>query len=154
MKKQIFLSTLTISLLLTGCSSVRKSVTLGVGSGIATGLLLGNGDSERARKGAAIGALIGGLGSYFIHKRLDKRDAKIRRETLFNLDKFGTYGRIKTSPSNNSSPFSLSPAQVEEEYIETHVQDGRRLIEGHRTWTISSDSQWIETPKNIKRGSK
>lgn len=154
MKKQIFLSTLILSTILTSCSSVRKSVSLGVGTGMTTGLLLGNGDSKKTKTGLAIGAVVGGIASYFIHKGIEKRDTETRKETLFNLDKFGTYGRIKTSTSNNSAPFSLTPAQVEEEFIETHVEDGRRLIEAHRVWTISNDSQWIETPKSFNKGKK
>ncbi len=31
---------------------------------------------------------------------------------------------------------------VEQDYIETHVQDSKRLIEGHRVWSISEESQW------------
>lgn len=151
MKKQIFFTTLILSTIFTGCSSVRKSVTFGIGTGMTTGLLLGNGDSNKTKTGLAIGAVVGGIASYFIHKGLEKRDSETRKETLFNLDKFGTYGRVKSTPTNNSAPFSLSPAQVEEEFIETHVQDGRRLIEGHRIWTISNDSQWIETPKSFKK---
>ena len=137
---------------LTSCSSLKKSISLGVATGMTTGLLAGSGDSKKAKTGAAIGGLVGGIASYLIHKGLEKRDAKTRKETLFNLDKFGTYGPAKKSSMSNSAPFSLSPAQVEEDFVETHIKDGRMLIEGHRTWTISSDSQWIETPNGFNKG--
>ena len=146
MKKHILLTTLTISTILTSCSSMKKSISLGASSGMTAGLLLTNGDSSKTGQNMAAGLAIGGLASYFIHKSLEKRDAVTRRETLFNLDKFGTYAPKRRSSQANSSPFSLSPAQVEEELIETHIQDGKRLIESHRVWTISGDSQWIETP--------
>lgn len=147
MKKQILPIIIILSLSLTGCSSVRKSISLGVASGAVTGLALGNGNSKKAQTGLAIGAIVGGIASYFIHKGLEKRDASTRKDTLFNLEKFGAYGQVRGARNSNSAPFTLSPAMVEQDYVETHVEDGRRLIEGHRIWSISQDSQWMPTRK-------
>jgi uncharacterized protein YceK len=152
MKKLILPLFIILLITLTGCSSVRKSISFGVVTGAVSGMVLANGNTQKAQTGLAIGALVGGITSYFIHEGLEKRDASIRKKTLFNLDKFGVFGQVKASSRTNSAPYSLSPAMVEQDYIETHVEDNGRLIEGHRIWTISQDSQWM--PKKTNSNSK
>lgn len=150
-KKIIISSFLSLSLL--SCSTMKETVSLGAGTGALTGagasLMLSNKDGKAAATSAAIGAVVGGIASYFIHGSLKKRDAKIRKTTLFNLEKFDVYQGGRATRNGSNTPFSVSPARVEQDYIETHIQDGKRLIEGHRVWTISEDSQWI--PSQIKK---
>ncbi len=61
-----------------------------------TGAVVGNqmsGDrKENVIKGAVIGGLVLGLGSYLIHGSLEKRDASVRRETLMNLEHYDVLG--------------------------------------------------------------
>lgn len=148
---------ITIILLLavlTSCSTMRKTVTLGATAGALTGAIAGHhlssGQSNNTTKGLAIGAIIGGISSYFIQKGLEKRDANTRKQTLFNLERFGVNGHSHKSTKRSSAPFSLSPAMVDQDYIETHVEDGNRLIEGHRVWTISEEAQWIPSMQETR----
>jgi hypothetical protein len=148
MKTKLLITSLSLTLTLTSCSSMKKSVSLGLTSGAITGLAVQSSGGKNNLQGAAIGAAIGGIASYFTHKGLKKRDDQTRRETLFNLDKFGVYQGHKPTKSKSNTPFSIAPATVEQDYIETHVQDGKRLIEGHRVWTISDETQWIPTQRS------
>lgn len=83
-------------LTLNGCATLRDSLILGTGSGAVIGGVIGSqarGDkSENAIKGAVIGGAVLGLASYVIHNSLEKRDERVRRETLFNLDHYEVMG--------------------------------------------------------------
>ena len=86
---------LSFALILVSCSTTKDSITLGVISGSVAGAAGGKTFShterdKKAKIAAASGAVIGGILSYVIHNALEKRDAKVRRETLFNLENFGT----------------------------------------------------------------
>ena len=136
----------------TGCSTMRDSLVVGTTSGAAAGALAGASMNEQSRgKGALQGALVGGaisaVASYFIHKGLEKRDSKVRRETLFNLDKFGV-----DYPQNFSQDYSpsISKPVVESQWIDTQVK-GKKLIEGHRVWIISEEPQWLPANKKGKK---
>jgi hypothetical protein len=135
----------------TGCSTIRDSLIVGTTSGMATGALIGASmnskeKSQAALQGALIGGAISAVASFFIHKGIEKRDNKIRRETLFNLDKFGV-----DYPKNYSGEYSptISSPVVDSQWIESQVQ-GKKLIEGHRVWIISEDPQWIPSNKSKK----
>ena len=122
-------------------------MSLGVAIGTVTGatsLALISHETKKD-KGAFIGALsgavVGGVASYFIHKGLQKRDAKIRKATLFNLDKYGTSSlpyRHKSLPE--VVPGITFPVEVED-YIPTY-RKGNQVVEGHRVWTLSNNAQW------------
>jgi hypothetical protein len=56
--------------------------------------------SNGALVGLGIGALVGGLASYFIHGSLTDRDNETRKDTLFNLEKHGVFG--ETPEENNA----------------------------------------------------
>ncbi len=141
---------MAIAILTTGCSTMRESLTLGVSTGAATGAVAGASLSKNrgqgALKGALVGGAISGIASYFIHKGLKKRDEKTRRETLFNLDKFGVDYPKNYSQENGPG---LSKPVVESQWVDTQVQ-GKKLIEGHRVWIISEDPQWIPSNKKGK----
>jgi len=93
-----------ISLLSSSCSTTRKSLSLGIGTGALTGATIGamsnRNHSNGALVGLGIGALVGGLASYFIHGSLTDRDNETRKDTLFNLEKHGVFGE---SPEENNA---------------------------------------------------
>lgn len=132
-----------IAIMTTGCSTMRESLTLGISTGAATGAVAGASLNKNSGKGALQGALVGGaisgIASYFIHKGLKKRDQKTRRETLFNLDKFGVDYPKNYSTGNGPG---LSMPVVESEWVDTQVK-GKKLVEGHRVWIISEEPRWI-----------
>ncbi len=96
--KNRYLSLLLILVItFSGCSSTSKSTLLGLGTGVTIGFATGAYFSQQQRnKNALIGSLtfglIGATIGYFSHKKLEKRDQKIRRETLLNLEEFGVSG--------------------------------------------------------------
>lgn len=135
-----------------GCSTMRESLIIGAGTGAATGAigassLADNNKGQAALQGALIGGAIGGIASYFLHKGMDKRDDRIRRDTLFNLEKFNV-----STPSGyqSSSGPGLTIPKVEAQWIDTQVQ-GKKLVEGHRIWVITEEPQWVPNPPKAKK---
>lgn len=159
MSKILTLLLLGTALLSSSCSSTRKSVTLGLGTGAVLGTTTGAAlggmygqESKGALTGLAIGALVGGIAAYFIDGGLQKRDQETRQDTLFNLEKHGVFGSRPSVQKKSNIPYDLTPATVDEQYIETHVEDGTKLIEGHKVWTIQENIQWTrEIPNHGNR---
>ncbi len=146
---------ITVQLLLSGCASMKESIITGAGLGAAGGAATGASMFVRNRgkgalTGALTGAVIGAIGSYFIHNGMKKRDDKIRKETLFNLDKFNV-----SSPQGSTykGHHQLTMPVVEGKWIETQVK-GSKLVEGHRVWIITETPQWIPAKKPKKRRKK
>ena len=104
-KTKTFYPFLLSIFLLPGCASMNKSLILGAGTGAVTGLAVsdyaGKHDSQNQTKASLLGALIGGITTYFVHRNLEKRDERVRQETLFNLEKFGVHG-IQTNEGETS----------------------------------------------------
>ena len=146
MSKKLISFIVITALLSSSCSATRKSIALGLATGAGTGALIGgvfsNDHGKGAVTGLAIGALVGGIASYFIDNGLQSRDQTTRRDTLFNLEKNGVFGPQSGGGKKSDVPFTVTPAVVDEQFVETHVQDGTRLIEGHRTWTIQDTPRW------------
>lgn len=144
---------------LSACSTLSDSLILGIGSGAATGAIVGgqirDSGGDRAGAGAAIGAAVGGLSAYLIHKSFEKREEKIRRETLLNLEKYD----VSSPPKNKSEPVpigqghALTKPVVDMEWVETRV-DGDKLVEGHRVWRIIEKSKWLPDDAAEKERSK
>ena len=78
---------------ISSCSTLNKSVLLGASTGALGGAYIGKLHSKEYKNSTEIGILTGLLfgaaGGYFLYKESEKRNEKIRRETLFNLDKHG-----------------------------------------------------------------
>jgi phage tail tape-measure protein len=146
MSKKTVSLLLVVSLLSSSCSSTRKSLALGLAAGAGTGAAMGAAFSSNHSKGAvtglAVGALVGGIASYFIDKGLQARDQDTRRDTLFNLEKHGVFGSRPAVRQKQGVPYGVTPAVVDEQFVDTHVEDGTRLVEGHKVWTIQEGSQW------------
>ena len=127
MKLRITLVCYLIGIQMSGCSTMSKSLLVGVGSGAAMGTAAGVGFSSNDRgggawKGALIGGAIGLASSYFIHNGLEQRDAEIRRETLLNLERFGVEGIPSQSEMypNLFKPSEPDPRPRIEEYKKRH----------------------------------
>ena len=99
---------LSLTTMLSSCSTTSRTTWLSAGIGSLTGATAGYflADKERGKKtmqSAAISAVIGATIGYFTHKGLQERDEKIRKETLFNLDKYNVYNPKKNGKSSSNS---------------------------------------------------
>ena len=78
---------------ISSCSTLNKSVLLGASTGVLGGAYIGELHSKEYKNSTEIGILTGLLfgatGGCFLYKESERRNGKIRRETLFNLDKYG-----------------------------------------------------------------
>lgn len=85
-----------------GCASTMQSTLLGFGTGAvvgaASGAILNQEDKVKsALVTALIMGTIGGISGYFTQHALEDRDASVRKDTLFNMEKFGVSGFCDTS---------------------------------------------------------
>ena len=133
---------------------MSDSLVLGIGTGAIVGATVAPSGQSDTGSGAAVGAAIGGLSAYLIHKGIEKREEKIRRDTLLNLEKFDVSAPMK--PGTVSIPAGgghyLTKPAVDMEWIDTQVQ-GDKLIEGHRVWKIIEKPRWIPS-EDTGEGSK
>lgn len=134
-----------------GCSTLSDSMYLGVGSGALTGaaggvILYRKNKPKMALQGALFGAVIGGVASYLIHGSLGNRDKKVRRETLFNLEKHN----LTTRKARSSGHPSLSTPEVEKIWVEPYVE-GDKYVEGHHVWVITDEARWSGEDDNADR---
>ena len=142
--------------LIFSCATTKKSIALGLLAGAGSGAIMGSTMYHDHDKGAitglAIGAIVGGIAAYFIDDGLEKRDQETRRDTLFNLEKHGVFGETSSQgyPALGNFPYGLTAPVVDEQFIDTHVEDGTKLIEGHRTWSIQEGSKWNPKPSGHK----
>jgi len=151
-KSWLFIASLSsLSLLLSSCATMSESLILGIGSGAAAGAIISHQGQGDQGTGAAIGAVVGGLSAYLIHKGVEKHEEKVRRETLLNLDKFD----VSTPPKSGTVSIPaggghyLTKPVVDMEWIDTQVQ-GDKLVEGHRVWKIIEKPKWIPTSDSDK----
>ena len=98
-----------------GCSTITKSTTLGFGTGAAIGAATGalldkENSSQSALNTALIFGVIGGIAGYLTHEGLETRDADVRKETLFNLEKYGVSG-VSSSRKNNYQTFEFESSK-------------------------------------------
>ena len=78
-------------------------MTAGAVGGATFEVLTGAALSQKGQKNQAItGSLIGGPGAgYLVHKKLEKRDERTRKELLFNLKNFDTADRGSRHDAKN-----------------------------------------------------
>jgi hypothetical protein len=136
-----------------GCASIERSTLLGAGTGAAMGAVsasvMSQGDHQQSLQGAGIGALVGGITGYILHRVIDNKEDQVRRETLFNLESHGISKGFDGVNMEKYDTFVSSP-EVREDFVETHtVDDGRKLIQGHKVWTIMGNPQFnIGSPQS------
>ena len=131
---------------------MKETILTGVATGAVTGLVLGpaidRGSPDAKVGGALIGAAVGGIAGYFIHKELDDRDAKIRKETLFNLDKFNV--SRPNANANADYDYGLAAPSVETECYDTEVK-GDKLVQAHCESRIIGSPEWVKTQGRKKK---
>ncbi|MCB9085775.1 MAG: hypothetical protein H6624_15615 [Bdellovibrionaceae bacterium] len=120
------LTLILIGSVLSGCATSTKSVLMGMGTGAATGAIAGAALSQKDKgrnvaMSAAVMAFVGAIAGNLVHKGLEERDARVRKETLFNLEKFGVSGMEGTFDNNEG----------------THLNGKKLLI-------ITDDLKWIK----------
>ncbi len=145
---------------------------MGVGLGVVSAAPISKGPHDpRLVRGAMAGALLGGVAGYALHQFIDQRESRARRETLFNLESYGLspssssvdvnkwsgangIDGISSSDLEKMRAFINSP-KVREDYVETHTtEDGKKLIEGHRVWTLIGYPQFnLVPPKSFPKNS-
>jgi hypothetical protein len=136
-----------------GCASTRDSILTGVGAGAVTGFVLGpvvdHGSHEARLGGALIGAAVGGIAGYFIHKGLDDRDAAVRKETLFNLDKYNV-SRPSGGSGGGDGEYGIAAPGVDTECFETEVK-GDKLVQAHCESRIIGTPEWVKKSERKRK---
>jgi hypothetical protein len=127
---------------------------MSAGVGGSAGAVIGSKIPGKNKKkstivGALVGAAVSGLAGYLFHRSVEKREDKIRRDTLFNLDRFD----VSTPQGFGfSTAHGVTAPKIESEWIPTRVQ-GKKLIEGHKVWLITDETKWVPNvgkPRNKK----
>ena len=133
--------------LVTGCATMKQSLITGVATGAVTGLVLGpvvdRSGSDAKLGGALIGAAGGGLAAYFIHDGIESRDARVRKETLFNLDKFNV---SRPNTGGMESEYGIAAPNIETECFDTEVR-GSKLVQAHCESRIIGSPEWVKGRK-------
>ncbi|MBF0361165.1 MAG: hypothetical protein HQK49_09145 [Oligoflexia bacterium] len=132
--------------LLPSCSTIEKSVTVGLIAGGVGGAVIAPGLVREDKKkalvlGALVGMALGGIGGYFTHKKLDERDEKTRKDTIFNLENFGYHPTISVPLNKNKDTPPVMNPKVEKIWIEPRVE-GHKYISGHYQWVITDEARW------------
>ena len=133
-----------------GCASMKQSLIAGAATGAVTGLVLGpvvdRSGSDAKLGGALIGAAVGGIAAYFIHSGMEDRDARIRKETLFNLDKFN----VSRPTSGMESEYGIAAPNIETECFDTEVR-GNKLVQAHCESRIIGSPEWVKSQSRKKK---
>jgi hypothetical protein len=133
-----------------GCATMKESILTGVATGAVAGLALGPAIDRKSPDamvgGALIGAAVGGIASYFVHKGLEDRDSTVRKETLFNLDKYN----VSRPNTNSDYEYGLAAPSVETECYDTEVK-GDKLVQAHCESRIIGTPEWVKSQGRKKK---
>jgi len=139
---------------LIGCTTMKESLLLGTLTGALTGAVINKtvdrDNSNATNNGALAGAIIGLASSYFIHEGIEKRDSRIRRETLLNLDRFNV--SHPKSELEDEDYFVSSP-RIETQCFDSDIK-GNKLIEAHCESVIVDRPEWIKKQKKVLQNKK
>jgi len=128
---------------------MKGSIVLGIASGAATGFVLGpvldRGASGAKLGGSLIGAAVGGVAGYLIHKSLDERDSGVRKETLFNLDKYN----VSHPGGAKDYDYGIAAPSVETECFDTEIK-GDKLVQAHCESRITGTPEWVKNTARKK----
>ena len=146
----LFFLWIVIPIFCSGCASTGRSVVLGSVVGATAGAVNGAtlfpvNTKKGVVRGALIGGVAGGLFGWFTHEWLEKRDANIQRDTILNLNR----NDVLNTPWNTEISPSITKPIIEGRWVEPKVE-GKKLIEGHKEWKISEESQWV-FPQEMER---
>lgn len=127
-----YLNLSILAILLSSCSSMKKSIGLGAAIGSTTGALIGNASGQgnlrdkSTLQGAAIGAGIGALIGYagYVGKK-DKQDSKLE------------------DPHFDKNTPSLTAPKVRRVWVPARIE-GEKYIDGHYMYVIEKTSSWSE----------
>lgn len=125
------LTLITLSIMISACSSMEKSIALGAAIGGSAGGAIGNADGSYNRdkstvQGAAIGAVLGGLIGYAAHKHEGKKQITPN-------------GKAELEPK---AP-SLTAPKVRRVWVPARIE-GDRYIDGHFQYVIEKTSTWSQ----------
>ena len=128
---------------------VRRAMLVGAGIGVGTGTVAGvaTKGGKGALTGALFGAVLGAASSYLIHGALQRRDAKTRKQTLLNLDKFAVSAPTR---GQGVQDFRLSAPDVDQECFDWEVR-GNQLVQQHCVWTIRGNATWQSNTRRQKQ---
>ncbi len=149
-RKIVWIVSICMGFLLIGCASMKESLVTGAAAGALTGLVLGPSIDRSAPDakvgGALIGAAVGSVAAYFIHNGVESRDARVRKETLFNLDKFN----VSRPSSGMEYEYGIAAPGVETECFDTEVRGGK-LVQAHCESRIIGTPEWVKNPNRKRR---
>lgn len=121
-----FIICILIIVNLIGCSSMNKSIllvtTIGGAGGASIGHNFGDGDNAKRNNGALIGAAIGGLFGYLIHKEQNKEK------------------KILSKNIEEQVPLLTRP-KVRKIWVKDEVK-GKRFVRGHWEYVLEENSEW------------
>ena len=148
--QNLFFSLIIITIFCSGCASTGKSIALSSATGAAVGaangaVLFPVNTKKGVLKGALIGSVAGGILGWLTHGWFEKRDAKIRRDTILGLNR----SDVLNTPWNTDTTPAITKPIIEGRWVEPKVE-GKKLIEGHKEWKISEESQWV-FPQEMER---
>ena len=148
MQKGMVMCLLASAVLAASCATLHKSMLTGAGIGVGTGTVAGVATTggKGALKGALFGAALGAASSYLIHVVLQKRDARTRKQTLLNLDKFSVSAPTR---GQGVQDFRLSAPDVDQECFDWEVR-GNQLVQQHCVWTIRGNATWQSNTRRQK----
>ena len=145
MKTNILFTKILISLLIliTGCSTLDKSMALGGALGAGTlgsfgGLATSNMDSHFQTKTMILSSALGGLIGMGVASVIYKQDKGKKEE--WGKRRFTTYEKVMADPMKTNKP-DLTKPRIETRWVKGQVV-GDKYIEGHFEYIIVEPTHW------------